>query len=305
MAKYGIPYMGSKGPLADWVLSHIPQADNFYDLFGGGFSITHAAMLKNKWQSFYFNEIKSDVVDLIKDSIAGKYNYDVFRPEFITREMFEAKKETCAYTRVIWSFGNNQRNYLFGKDIEARKQSLHNAVIHNQFDDTAMALLDFESWPAEMFDVLSRRLFIRKKVREKLGLDAAEQLQQLQRLERLEQLQRLELTSLSYEQVSIKPNSVVYCDIPYVGTGGYGGQFDHKSFYKWALEAKFPIFVSEYYMPDDFFLIASIGKKQKLKASGTRKEFIEKIFANKAGLALFNKHSMKTYLLKTQLEFPA
>lgn len=27
--------------------------------------------------------------------------------------------------------------------------------------------------------------------------------------------------------------------------------------------------------------------------------------AYKAGLALFNKHSMKTYLLKTQLEFPA
>ena len=314
MANYGIPYMGSKSKIADFVLSHIPAAENFYDLFGGGFSITHAAMLKNKWNSFHFNEIKGDVVDLIKDSIAGKYNYEVFKPEFITREMFESRKNNCAYTRLIWSFANNQRNYLFCKDIEKRKDSLHSAVIHNIFDETAVDLLDFNCWPHDLFEIKARRLFIRKKVRDKLGLDAPEQLQGLQQLEQferlqqlqgLQQLERLELTSLSYDEVVINQNSVVYCDIPYNGTRGYGSEFDHQAFYKWALTSKHPIFISEYNMPDGFFEIASISKQQKLCPSKTRKEFVEKIFVNRPGLELLNKIDKNEELSPKQIGFRA
>lgn len=304
MAKYGIPYMGSKGPIADWVLSLIPEAENFYDLFGGGFSITHAAMLKDKWKSFYFNEIKDDVVQLIKESIAGNYSYDVFKPEFVTREMFERQKNNCAYTRVIWSFGNNQKDYLFGKNIEERKKSLHNAVIHNEFDETSKSLLDFDSWPKEFQSVLDRRLFIRKKVREKLGNDAPEQLQQLQQLERLQRLQRLqqlEFSSVSYELVPIKQKSVVYCDIPYIGTRNYGGLFDHRKFYEWARNAEFPVFISEYNMPDDFFTLGSISKNQKLCASKTKKAFIEKVFCNQPGLVLFNNRKMHKRLIQEEL----
>lgn len=316
MANYGIPYMGSKSKIADFVLSHIPAAENFYDLFGGGFSITHAAMLKNKWNSFHFNEIKGDVVELIKDSIAGKYNYEVFKPEFITREMFESRKNNCAYTRVIWSFANNQLHYLFCKDIEKRKGSLHNAVIHNIFDETAVDLLDFNCWPHDLFEIKARRLFIRKKVRDKLGLDATEQLQQLEQLERLqqlqqlerleqlEQLQQLELTSLSYDEVVINQKSVVYCDIPYKGTRGYGSEFDHKTFYKWALTSKHPIFVSEYNMPDGFFEIASISKQQ-IVSSKNRREFVEKIFVNRPGLELLNKIDKNEELSPKQIGFRA
>ena len=307
MANYGIPYMGSKSKIADFVLSHIPAAENFYDLFGGGFSITHAAMLKNKWNSFHFNEIKGDVVDLIKDSIAGKYNYEVFKPEFITREMFKSRKNNCAYTRVIWSFANNQRDYLFSKDIEKRKDSLHNAVIHNIFDETAVDLLDFNCWPHDLFEIKARRLFIGKKVRDKLGLDAPERLQQLERLEqleRLQQLEQLELTSLSYDEVVINQKSVVYCDIPYKETRGYGSEFDHKAFYKWALTSKHPIFVSEYNMPDGFFEIASISKQQ-IVSSKNRREVVEKIFVNRPGLELLNKIDKNEELNPKQIGFRA
>ena len=41
-------------------------------------------------------------------------------------------------------------------------------------------LLDFSVWPSDLSEIKERRLFIRQKVREKLGADAPEQLQQLQ-----------------------------------------------------------------------------------------------------------------------------
>jgi len=43
---YGMPYMGSKQLIADKIISIFPKADNFYDLFGGGFSITQAMLVR-------------------------------------------------------------------------------------------------------------------------------------------------------------------------------------------------------------------------------------------------------------------
>lgn len=36
MARYGVPYRGSKSRIAPWVVEHIPSAEVFVDLFGGG-----------------------------------------------------------------------------------------------------------------------------------------------------------------------------------------------------------------------------------------------------------------------------
>ena len=136
MAEYGLPYMGSKDKICDELIRLFPNADNFYDLFGGGFSVTHAMMLrrKNDYKEFHFNEIKSDLVDLIRDAISGKYNYDVFKPKFIGRDEFFSRIDE-PYIRVIWSFGNNQKDYLFSKEIESYKKSMHNAIVFNEFDE--------------------------------------------------------------------------------------------------------------------------------------------------------------------------
>lgn len=82
-----------------------------------------------------------------------------------------------------------------------------------------------------------------------------------------ESLERLECRGGDYRQVDILPCSTVYCDIPYVGTEKYeGGEFDHADFYEWARTREFPVFVSEYQMPDDFAPIAVKGKRSLLSA---------------------------------------
>lgn len=62
---------------------------------------------------------------------------------------------------------------------------------------------------------------------------------------------------LSYEQVVIPPDSVIYCDIPYEGTGVYlekcKGGFDYEQFYQWCERQTQPVFISSYQMPEDRF----------------------------------------------------
>ena len=46
MARYGVPYLGSKSRIAPWVVERLPSAETFVDLFAGGCAVTHAALSK-------------------------------------------------------------------------------------------------------------------------------------------------------------------------------------------------------------------------------------------------------------------
>jgi DNA adenine methylase len=101
-------------------------------------------------------------------------------------------------------------------------------------------------------------------------------------LEELESLERLESSYGSYADVDILPSSTVYCDIPYVGTVKYkSGEFDHRDFYQWALSREFPVFVSEYQMPDDFAPIAVKGKRGSFKAYHNSTVKAERIYVQR------------------------
>lgn len=92
------------------------------------------------------------------------------------------------------------------------------------------------------------------------SLQSLERLQRLQRLQSLERLQRLEVFQKDYTDITVPSGATVYCDPPYAGTTGYLHDFDHKRFFDWLRHRDFPVFVSEYSMPDDFVCIASINK---------------------------------------------
>ena len=184
MPTYGISYMGSKSKIVEDLLDAIPPEKNFYDLFGGGFAVSHCALLSGKYENVHYNEIKPDITKLIKDSIFGKYSYKHFLPPWVSRSDFYKNKDSCAYTRLIWSFGNKQRDYLFSKNIEPKKKSLHNAVVFGQFDDISKSLLEFSCWPVYLTTIKARRLFIKNK----LSGGRSRQVHPLRQLEQLERL---------------------------------------------------------------------------------------------------------------------
>ena len=89
------------------------------------------------------------------------------------------------------------------------------------------------------------------------------------------------LVILSYEKVIINPNgnSIIYCDIPYKGTGEYKeGGFDYDKFYEWFSNLDYPAYLSEYNAP--FEEVHAFKHRSSLSATNNKKKVIEKIFFN-------------------------
>lgn len=110
---------------------------------------------------------------------------------------------------------------------------------------------------------------VSKDLRSLQSLQSLERLQSLESLERLQSLQSLERRerttrlNLSYDEVEIKPGSIIYCDIPYSDTDGYDMDFDYEKFYAWAERQTELVIISEYKMPGEVD-VADYQKEHKL-----------------------------------------
>lgn len=293
-----IPYMGTKRKLATRIINTIIDLKgndfkHFYDLFGGGGSVSITA-LKLWDKTVHYNEYNTAIVNLMKHiQIGGEIPYD-----WVTREQFfEALDKTDWYSGMVqscWSFGNNAaKGYLYGRDIEEIKYLAHRVCVDKDLD--ALNQLEELSGFKIPLDLKKKpqnvRLQLKNIIEENKGeirlqhlerLNLIEHLQRLQHLQALQALQALQITNLSYEQVPILPNSIIYCDIPYKGTGEYQkGNFDHNQFYEWARSNPNPVFVSEYNMPDDFETVASFHHKSTLSSTNNNKTVIENLYWNK------------------------
>lgn len=121
--KYGLPYQGSKSKLAERIVALLPPATHLYDVFAGGCAVTHAAMLSGKFKEVRANDI-TDSVKLFEDALNGdiaKYEPERFR----NREDFFAERDSNPFVRLVYSFGNDQRTYLYGCNIETYKKAVH------------------------------------------------------------------------------------------------------------------------------------------------------------------------------------
>ena len=293
MNRYGVPYKGSKNSIAEWVYSHFPQRENFYDLFAGGCAITQIALMKQKFKRYFANDIDFDGISLFMNAIHGKYQNET---RWISRDDFFRLKDSDPYIKYAWSFGNNGRNYLYSKEIEPYKKAWHYAIYFNDFSFAEKLNMNLKSIEKikDIKDRYSKVKSITKKLNNEnlsreISFERQQQLEALNRLQSLQSLQSLQLSSLDFMEVKIYKNSVVYCDIPYLNTDKYAaGGFDHQKFYKWALRQKELVVISEYYMPDDFMCIDMIEKSVLLN-SGASQKALEKLFIPKTQKELYKK----------------
>ena len=286
--RYGIPYKGCKSKYAEQILSYIPSADNFYDLFCGGGAITHCALLQNRWKNYIMNDIDKGLSQLFVDAVNGKYKNE---KRWISREEFFKLKDTDAYVRYICSFGNNGRDYMFSREIEETKRLGHNAVAFGNIEPIEKLLNIDLSFLLKIDDLSERRKpFCRamKKLNENEYLQRNQILERLECLVRLQELQQLQQLQQDYRTVNILPNSVIYCDIPYKGTNGYSNtskknDFDYEAFYDWCEGQTNPVFISEYSMPEDRFeCIMEIEAISTLSATNKAKKSVERLFIPKS-----------------------
>lgn len=276
--------MGSKNFIAEWVVSHLDAADNFYDMFAGGCAITHRAIMTRKYKHYYINDLDGGIIQLFLDAIAGRYADET---RWISREMFFELMDVEPYVKCCWSFGNNGKAYVYGRDKEEYKRALHYAVVHGDYEPMLKGYGIDLSEIDSIKDMRRRRIAAGKvisnvgkeKVRSECCLNHLENLERLQGMQELVSLQQycnndaITRYNASYEDIEIKPNSFIYCDPPYYNTAGYNNMtFDHESFYAWCERQTEPIMISEYWMPEErFACVASRSKQCTLSATANNK----------------------------------
>lgn len=86
----------------------------------------------------------------------------------------------------------------------------------------------------------------------------------------------------SYNKIEIPPKSIIYCDIPYMGTKQYSTSkgFDYDVFWEWCREMSnlgHIVYISEYQAPNDF---KCIWEKEVTNSMNTTKTYkpIERLF---------------------------
>lgn len=131
--RYGFPYKGSKNQIAKQIVDLLPKRRHLYDLFCGGCSVAHAALLSSKFDQIHINDADWRCPTLFCDAINGKYQNET---RWISRGDFFSLKDKDPYIAFCWSFGNNGRDYLYAKEIETYKKTLHYAIF---FDDLSLA----------------------------------------------------------------------------------------------------------------------------------------------------------------------
>ena len=97
-------------------------------------------------------------------------------------------------------------------------------------------------------------------------------------------LQGCRLECMSYNDLCLPPNSIIYCDPPYAGTTGYKRPFDHTAFWQWCRDKAtegHTMYVSEYKAPPDFLCLWAGQIKSSLTKDTGSKTRTEKLFTKK------------------------
>ena len=210
--RYGVPYKGSKNSIAEWVYSHFPKRDNFYDLFAGGCAILQVALMRQEYKNYFANDIDDDGIKLFMQAVNGDFAHE---ERWISRSDFFKLKDLEPYIKYCWSFGNNGRDYLYSKEIEPYKKALHYAVYFHDYELSEKYGFNLKLIEPikNIYDrYLNAKKIIKNKLDENTGRDLSlERLHQLEELQSLQSLQSLQLLKGDYERVKIKSNSVVFC----------------------------------------------------------------------------------------------
>ena len=295
--------MGSKekhgAKIYNAIVSNSPKFDALVDLFCGGFAVGELFLKAG------YNVIANDknkYVTALLDKVINEGLDREIVTQFIDREkFFDVTKNPDNYenwyvgfAQCCWSFGNNQVDYLYGKDKEAIKRAGQELVINSNTDLVSEFLpKDVVSIVLQKKTQYERRIALKNTARfyqlqslERLesleslqrlqsleSLQRLQSLESLQRLERLESLQRLIVLNKNYNEVELPNGVVIYCDPPYKGTKEYReGGFNHNEFWDWVRETikTQKVFISEYSAPPDFLKVLEFKRKSSLQG-GTQK----------------------------------
>ncbi len=263
----GILVKGSKQLLADEIIACLPAAEVFVDCFGGGASVSMAALRSGKYKRVVYNEKAPVLYNCVRNTVNGDY-YNNFVP-FVGFEDY--KTTTDARAKVCFSFNGLWWTYGYRASHELLVHALHDYILSGDkrvfvmFPDIAYVLEATECCD----DIWKRIQVISRVVCQWLG-ERGEfgsynndggnfRLVHLLRQKSLNAIYEcvkkhgaIECCNLDYRDVSSRfaeQDAVLYCDPPYKSVTGYqsskGIPFDYDSFIDWCKQNSGKVFISE------------------------------------------------------------
>lgn len=289
MRTYGINYTGSKSRIAAHIVHTITKITGyqrndseviFYDLFGGGFAMSHYALEKTRWKVVY-NEPYNFIADVIEHFVVKKgeiYTEFIDREEFMKVCNLEQPTEEypawkIGFIKSVYSYNGNLQSYAGQADLEEQYKKLHQGL---QNETTY-----FQS-------TIFKKMRIRTNYMKRLGIKK-ELARLMQRMERFEALvfidaKRLTITRHQFDELPITGDKVViYCDPPYYEasrsdfyTGTAANKSIRDSLVEYFLFNKHHVFISEFTFP-----VGRVVMDLPLVNNYNKKYVSEKLFYNK------------------------
>ena len=150
---FGLPYMGGKNATAENLVSMFPRGRRLLDLFGGGASVTHAALVSGRFEQVLYNDIDPLMVDMIKRLMT-----DPLPPlRFVGRDEFKERYKVDPMVFFCWKFPSASMDYVFGPGTE----KLHELIfkLHEEREKGGlgeyrfqMAMIDPQSWAVDALE---------------------------------------------------------------------------------------------------------------------------------------------------------
>lgn len=267
--RYGMPYQGSKSRIADWVVGNLPSAPVLVDIMCGGGAVSHAALLSGKYGRVVLNDVNG-MADVFVRAVHGEYADYSFVPD---REQFNAMKGSDSLVSLLYSFGNNQTNYLWRRELEPVKVAASRMLSAGTLRERRRYWLEFCRALYAYVDGVGG---LPNHLQLLQGLTA---LERLQGLERLEGLEGLEGSCADYRDVEIPSDAIVYVDPPYANTGcgAYDG-FDFDAFHAWLDSVPNLTVVSEYTCPPHCVQVAEREHYTGFSPSRNATPRVERLF---------------------------
>lgn len=266
MSDYGMPYQGSKNSIAEWVLDHLPAADTLVDLMAGGCAVSHAALMSGKYKHVIANDI-TDTALIFDAAMRGEMDGYA---TVLTRDEFNQVKDTDTLAAMIYSFGNNRTDYLYGRDIEPVKTAASRMILAPSIHERRLAYKRF-------ITMLDKHIRAEGMVKDNLkNLEAVQRLERVQALSQIDTQATFTPLQGDYRNVHIPRNAVVYIDPPYRGTRCYAyNGFDFDAFDAWLRTVPNLTIISEYTAPPECVEIAHRQKKVTIAQNDNTKEATE------------------------------
>jgi len=288
--KRGLPYVGNKGQKVEQIMDALPDGKRLVDVFGGGGCVSLTAASSGKYEEVIYNDRRKTVVELLRALVNDEPHFNLMDYVALTREQFldwrDNKPDSIERTLVliVYSFSNNQKDYLWSEKNEEKKLLLTRALFYG---NTGTKFDQLYSYSLNVNTISEKYRLFRKWRREQMNISShydslvqprrLQQLESLQQLERLQQNERMKQPQYSvkdYRELVISIDDIVYCDPPYVGTSKDYGGFNQKAFENWYLHecpAK-EIYISEYTKLPNTEVVFNFGKKLSLTATGKRRD---------------------------------